>query len=308
MPIPTQTDMFHVVLELMQDGEDRNRSKVRADVAATLNLTEDEREVVTSSGVPAYACRANWAVTYLDRAKLLDRVSRGVYRINGDGREVYASGVTGSELFQIIRGRIDRLDPWNITKKSKSQADDAEAESFELRLIDTDSEKSPQEQMGDLAEEMNVVLGKELLALIMEKDPSFFERVVVDLMEAMGYGKGRVTSRSNDGGVDGMISTDELGFRPIYTQAKRYQEDHKIGRPTVQSFVGALNGARNGVFITTSSFTQEAIDYALSYPNATLSLIDGRKLTSLMIKYNLGVATESVIEIKRVDSDYFEDE
>lgn len=306
MPIPTQTDMFHVVLELMQDGKERTRAQVRDDVAAQLKLTSDELAEETSSGKPAYESRTGWSISYLSRAKLLDRVSRGVYRINDEGRRVFQSGKDGSELFQELRKLIDERDPWNYGADKAGRSD--AVPSGKPPVVTDATEKSPQEQIGDLAEEINEVIGNELLALIMERDPSFFERVVVDLMEAMGYGKGRVTARSGDGGVDGMISTDELGFRPIYTQAKRYQEDHKIGRPTVQSFVGALNGARNGVFITTSSFTQEALDYAQSYPNATLSLIDGRKLTSLMIKYNLGVATESVIEIKRVDSDYFEEE
>lgn len=173
---------------------------------------------------------------------------------------------------------------------------------------DLSDEKSPQEQIGDLANEMNGVLGNELLRLIMDKEPSFFEKVVVDLIAAMGYGKGTVTSRSHDGGIDGLVTTDELGFRPIHTQAKRYSKNNAVGRPMLQSFVGALNGARNGIFITTSSFTKDAIAYAQSYPNATISLIYGRRLAKLMIKYNLGVAPESVIEIKRVDSDYFEDE
>ena len=306
MPIPTQTDMNHVILELMQDGKQRSRAQVRDDVAQLLELTDAEREAMTSSGKPVYASRSGWAVAYLDRAQLLDRISRGVYQVNDEGRAVYASGVHGQELFQRIRSLIAERDPWHVTKKAgRKKASAAEGDDTP---VGSSAEKSPQEQMGDLADEMNEVLGNELLRLIMDRDPSFFEKVVVDLIEAMGYGTGRVTSRSHDGGVDGLVTTDELGFRPIYTQAKRYGKDNTVGRPMLQSFVGALNGARNGVFITTSSFTKDAIAYAQSYPNATISLIDGRRLSELMIKYNLGAATESVIEIKRVDSDYFEDE
>lgn len=306
MPIPTQTDMNYVVLELMQDGETRSRARVRDDVAERLGLSEEEREEMTSSGKPVYASRTDWTVSYLDRAQLLDRVSRGVYRVNEDGRKVFSSGIEGSELFQAIRERIDKLDPWHKTKKPKANKQKPAASS-QVSLQPSD-EKSPQEQISDLADEMNEVLGNELLRLIMDKDPSFFEKVVVELIAAMGYGEGAVTSRSHDGGIDGLVTTDELGFRPIYTQAKRYAKDNTVGRPMLQSFVGALNGARNGVFITTSSFTKDAVAYAQSYPNATLSLIDGQRLAELMIKYNLGVATESVIEIKRVDSDYFENE
>ena len=306
MSIPTQTDMFGIVLGIMQDGQERSNYKLRDDVVEQLGLTEEDLIEKTPAGNPVIQSRTGWSLSYLNRAKLIDRISRGVYRVNDEGRRVNGLGLSGSDFYQELRRLIDERDPWNIgaDKGDKGSA----VPSGKPPVTAEAAEKSPQEQIGDLAEEMNETLGNELLALIMDKDPDFFERVVVDLMEAMGYGRGRVTEHSNDGGIDGMISTDELGFRPIYTQAKRYQDDHKIGRPVVQSFVGALNGARNGVFITTSSFTQEAIDYALSYPNATISLIDGRKLTNLMIKYNLGVATESVVEIKRVDSDYFEEE
>lgn len=302
MSIPSQTDMFGVVLSLMQDGRERSRKDVNRDVADMLSLTEAERDERTSSGKRAYESRAGWSVSYLNRAQLLDRVSRGVYRVNDAGRELHAEGLGGSELFQTLRKIIDEKNPWNLG--SSAAAKELVRESVEPNAS---SEKSPQEQIGDLVEEMNDVLGQELLDLIMDHDPAFFEKLVVNLVEAMGYGKGKVTSYSGDGGIDGLVTTDELGFRPIYTQAKRYAAEHKVSRPQLQSFVGALNGARNGVFITTSSFTAEALDYASNYPNATLALIDGKRLTDLMIKYGLGVATESVVEIKRVDSDYFEE-
>lgn len=304
MPIPTQTDMFSIVLKLMQDGQERSNYKVRDDVVTLLGLTKEDLAEKTPAGNPVIQSRTGWSLSYLNRAKLLDRVSRGVYQVNDEGRRVHGLGLSESDFYQELRRLIDERDPWNVGADKGGKG--ASVPDGKPPVTTDANVKSPQEQIGDLAEEMNETLGNELLALIMEKDSDFFERVVVDLMEVMGYGKGRVTAHSNDGGIDGIVSTDELGFRPIYTQAKRYQADHKIGRPVVQSFVGALNGARNGVFITTSSFTQEAMDYAQSYPNATLSLIDGRKLANLMIKYNLGVATESVVEIKRVDSDYFE--
>lgn len=304
MSIPTQTDMFAIVLELMQDGLERSNCEVRDDLIAPLGLTDEDLAEKTPAGNPVVQSRTGWSLSYLNRAKLIDRVTRGVYRVNDEGRRVHGLGLTGADFYQELRRLIDERDPWHV--RTDKNADGSSVPDGKAPLTTGATEKSPQEQISDLAEEMNETLGNELLALIMDKDSDFFEKVVVDLMEAMGYGKGKVTAHSNDGGIDGMVSTDELGFRPIYTQAKRYQADHKVGRPVVQSFVGALNGARNGVFITTSSFTWEAIDYALAYPNATLSLIDGRKLTNLMIKYGLGVATESVVEIKRIDSDYFE--
>lgn len=305
MTIPSQTDMFGIVLGVMQDGKARSRKEIKSAVRETLGLSKEECAYKTDSGKPVYESRTGWGISYLSRARLVDRVSRGVYQVNDAGRQLYATGLTGAAMSHEISRIISEVDPWNIGGDSEGQ----EAENVDtLHVEEAPSSKSPQEQIEDLAAEMNNSLGDELLALIMDRQPAFFEKVVVDLLVKMGYGKGEVTSYSSDGGIDGLVTTDELGFRPIYTQAKRYAEDHKIGRPTLQSFVGALNGAQDGVFITTSSFTPEAVAYAKGYPGATIALIDGKRLVSLMIKYGLGVATESVVEIKRVDSDYFADE
>lgn len=304
MAIPSQTDMFEVVLGVMQDGEARSRKEIKDAVREALQLTKEECAYKTDSGKPVYESRTGWGISYLSRARLVDRVSRGVYRVNDAGRKLYSTGLKGSQFYHELNHIIATTDPWNIGGDSKPKPE-SDAVQQQLSIPET---KSPQEQIEDLASEMNDSLGDELLALIMDRQPSFFEKVVVDLLVKMGYGSGVVTSYSGDGGIDGLVTTDELGFRPIYTQAKRYAEDHKIGRPTLQSFVGALNGAQDGVFITTSSFTQDAIEYAKGYPGATIALIDGKRLVGLMIKYDLGVATESVVEIKRIDSDYFSDE
>ena len=159
-----------------------------------------------------------------------------------------------------------------------------------------------------MAEDLNDVLASELVQLILDREPSFLEKLVVDLLEKMGYGNGRITQYSGDGGVDGIIATDALGFDPIYTQAKRYAPSSKVGCPEVQAFAGALGSVTRGAFITTSSFTANAIEWARSYPHATIALIDGEKLARLMIKYDLGVAVERALQIKRVDSDYFDEE
>lgn len=297
--------MYGIVLGIMQDGKARSRKDIKEDVRDSLGLTEEECAFKTESGVPVYESRTSWGISYLSRARLVDRVSRGVYCVNDAGRKLHESGLAGADISHEISRIITEINPWNIGADSEKK--DPKAETVDA-VEESQSLKSPQEQIEDLATEMNNSLGDELLALIMDRQPGFFEKVVVDLLVKMGYGKGEVTSYSSDGGIDGLVTTDELGFRPIYTQAKRYAEDHKIGRPMLQSFVGALNGAQDGVFITTSSFTPEAIAYAKGYPGATIALIDGKRLVSLMIKYELGVATESVVEIKRVDSDYFSDE
>ena len=305
MPIPTQTEMFSVVLGLMDDGKEYTRKSMKQKALGYLNLTPEEALQKTDSGVLVYESRVGWAITYLSRAQLISRVNRGVYTINANGKSVLAENLDANAMWYRLNDRINALDPWKKgSRKQKGQmVKNDKADELALQS----SIASPQEQIFSLASELDANLADELLALIMDHDSDFFERVVVQLLEKMGYGQGVVTKRSADGGIDGLITTDELGFRPIYTQAKRFSSDNKVSRPMVQAFVGALNGAPNGVFITTSSFTSEAIEYADNYPNATLSLIDGRKLAELMIKYNLGVATEKVIEIKRIDSDYFEE-
>lgn len=144
--------------------------------------------------------------------------------------------------------------------------------------------------------------------MILSKDPAFFEQLVVDLLEKMGYGKGQTTQFVNDGGIDGIITGDALGFDPIYTQAKRYAPGNLVGRPEMQAFAGALGAITRGAFITTSGFKPTAVEFAKSYPHATIVLIDGKRLADLMIRFNLGVAVEKTFEVKRIDIDYFEDE
>lgn len=129
---------------------------------------------------------------------------------------------------------------------------------------------------------------------------------MTDLLEKMGYGTGSVTAASHDRGIDGIIKTDPLGFNPILIQAKRYALDHPVGRPEIQGFAGALGAVTRGAFITTSYFSSGAIDFAKSYPHSDIVLIDGKKLTELMIQYDLGVSVERDIYIKHIDSDYFE--
>ena len=305
MSTPTQSEAFRIALGAMTDGAQRSPKEIKAAVRPTLQMTPDEEAEVTSSGVRVWDSRISWAVQYLQRAGLLDRVSRGTYRITEHGRKVYSDGTDGAEMQKLLNSLIAENNPWNISNKQKSESAPAVADADDGSSSQT-SAKSPDERIDEAAAELDESLSDELLQMVMDKDPAFFERLVVDLIERMGYGRGRVTRYSNDGGIDGMVSTDELGFRPIYTQAKRYKADNKVGRQTVQAFFGALGSVHDGVFITTSSFTKEAIDAARQYPHATVVLIDGKRLAQLMIKYELGVTVERIVKVKRVDLDYFE--
>lgn len=301
MPIPTQGEAFRITLGLMTDGQQRTNKQIKAKALEILNLTDEELREKTSTGITLWESRIDWSTQYLQRALLLERIRRGLYVITDEGHKVYESGIDGIDLSRQLDAWIKERNPWNIGAESKKKE-------IKKKHRSITSDMSPEEQISALVDDLNESLSAELMDLILERDPAFFEKVVVELLERMGYGKGEVTSYTNDGGIDGLITTDELGFRPIYTQAKRYAPDNKIGRPTLQAFVGALLDQRDGVFITTSSFTDDAIKYANDYPGKTITLIDGKHLTELMIKYDLGVAVEDTIEIKRIDSDYFGDE
>ncbi|MBR3328148.1 MAG: restriction endonuclease [Atopobiaceae bacterium] len=303
MAIPTQSEAFRIALGAMADGAQRSPKQIKAVVRPTLGMTSEEEAEVTSSGKMVWDSRISWAVQYLQRAGLLERVSRGVYCITELGHKIYADGTDGSEMMHLLNAIIAKNNPWNTGNYSKGGSGTTVAVNPTPSQADA---KSPDERIDEAAAELDESLSDELLQMIMDKEPAFFEKLVVDLIERMGYGRGRVTQYSGDGGIDGMVTTDELGFRPIYTQAKRYKADSKVGRQMVQAFFGALGSIHDGVFITTSSFTKEAIVAAEYYPHATVVLIDGKRLTQLMIKYELGVTVERVVKVKRVDLDYFE--
>lgn len=301
MPIPTQTDMFSIVLKIMDDGVTRSNKEIQEVVVAYLGLTPEELEPTTSSGVPIYISRSAWSVQYLQRAQLLDRVNRGVYRINDEGKKIAARNLNSGDFSRLIREMIAERNPWY-----RNDDEGESANSEEIKIADEADAVSPQESIEHAISNLQSTLADELLDLIMTKPPQFFEKLVVDLLMKMGYGKGEVTQYVNDGGIDGIITTDALGFDPIYTQAKRYTAENKVGRPEIQSFAGALGHYTRGVFITTSSFAKNAIDYARTYPHATIVLIDGRKLAQLMIDHDLGVSTERTYRVKRIDIDYFD--
>jgi len=175
----------------------------------------------------------------------------------------------------------------------------------------TSEDKTPEESLEEGCAEFRSQLKIDLLDRIKEETPDFFERLVVDLLVKMGYGgsrkdAGRAVGRSGDGGIDGVIKDDRLGLEVIYIQAKRWKDSNSVGRPEVQKFAGSLDmhHASKGVFITTSSFSKEALDF-VTMIEKKIVLIDGEMLAELMIDHNLGVSTVSTYEIKRIDSDYF---
>ncbi|MDO5406644.1 MAG: restriction endonuclease [Eubacteriales bacterium] len=296
MAIPSQTEMFQYVLETMAGYPEFSRSQAKDAVCRTLHLTEEEQKQKTSSGAPVYESRTGWAVSWLCAAGFVNRVRRGTYTISEAGKDILARRL---ELREFIR-------ELHIARDASMHGEEDDGELAEAQM----SDRSPIELLDSTLKEIQEQLAHELMDAIMSIEgrtgDTFFEKLVTDLLEKMGYGEGAVTPASNDGGIDGIIKTDPLGFNPIFIQAKRYAVNHSVGRPEIQSFAGALGAVTRGAFITTSYFSTGAKEFAKSYPHSDIVLIDGKKLTELMIQYNLGVSVEREVSVKRIDRDYFE--
>ncbi len=302
MPIPKFQELFAPILDLATRKPIKRRTATEA-MADLFQLTDEEREeMIPSGGMRLIASRTGWAMTFLTKAGLIEKVETATYAATDFGRryiEDHRDGFSDKDLKQ-IEGYEEAWDTGK-NKKSTSKKSGSSAETGQ----------SPEEQIGSAIEEIEADLRSKILKQLSSVDPYQFEQIVIDLLFAMGYGGSReeaaqVTKKSNDEGIDGVINEDRLGLDVIYVQAKRWQGN--IGRKEIQSFVGALAGqqANKGVFITTSDFVQNAIDYAQSVSQKVI-LINGTRLADLMIEHNVGVSTVRTIALKRLDSDYFED-
>lgn len=301
MALPTQTDAFYVTLEMFSDGLPHTRKDIFNKAISAISLSDEEVKEKTKSGTPIYASRLGWGISYLERAGMLRKVRRGVYEITPRGEQALQDGVGGKEFLYKLNTLIDEENPWNIGADTNKESTEV------VKSESSHDERSPQEAIEQAISSLNESLASELLTMILDHDPYVFEEIVVKLLEVMGYGVGEVTSKSNDGGIDGIITADPLGFEAIYTQAKRYNPSNKVGAPEIQGFIGALRNSNKGVFITTSSFQPAAIEVANSCLYAKIKLIDGEELINLMIKYNVGVTVDDTFEIKRIDLDFFDE-
>ena len=241
----------------------------------------------------------NWAKTYLKKAGLVDSPKRGSYIITTAGSTLLHSDVAITNEF------LESNYPSFAAFVNRTDDVDTANDTASITPSDT---QTPEEQMDALHKTINDTLADDLLAEIMQQTPVFFEQLVVDLMKAMDYGDGFKTKSSGDDGIDGVIHEDKLGFNLIYIQAKRWNPDVTIGKPEIQKFFGAMMGpprVEKGLFITTAKFSKGAKEYADA---RHIILVDGQKLTSLMIEYGLGVSVQKVYKLKRIDSDYFAEE
>lgn len=306
MNIPSYQELMLPLLCVLQEaGEGVHQIELTRRVADAVHLTEEQRQVTLSSGrQTAVQNRIGWAGWYMKQAGLLENVKRGVWAITDEGKKLLATNPATIDL------KLLSAYPSFAVKMTRDKARDNEPDD-QPQATPVHDDKTPNEQIEDAYQKLNQTLATELLDLMARMDPFKFEQLVVDLLFAMGYGGSReeaasVTKKSGDEGIDGIINEDRLGLDVIYIQAKRWQST--VGRPEIQSFVGALVGkhAHKGVFITTSDFHTTAIEYARGVQHKIV-LINGLRLAELMIEHGIGVSTVRTIALKRVDSDYFEE-
>jgi len=300
--MPSWDGFMVYVLRYLSDGAIRGTVEIRQGVAHLAGLTEVQRAEQLPSGQPKADNRIGWAVSYLTRVEAVQRPARARYRITPMGTDLlerYPMGITSSVLKTLAKPG----DEWWVAKQVNG--DDTQV------VVDAEVEPlDPMEQIEAGLERITNDVAADLLQRLQSKEPTFFEAAVVKLLVAMGYGgadgKATVTQQSNDGGIDGIIDRDALGLDRVYIQAKRYASTTPVQRPELQAFVGALSGkATTGVFLTTGRFSQGAEDYART-AHTRVILIDGRRLTGLMIRYGVGVQSRRVLNVVSVDEDFFE--
>lgn len=305
MSAPTWDQYMVPSLRVLSDGEVHRGRDVVAAAADLLGVSAEQRSVVIPSGQDQWMNRGNWALSYLARAGAVERPARGRYVITQIGRgliEAYPNGLTEKDLRSVPGYESPRVSRTAPLEPAVAKPSPADSEGTDL---------DPDEQVEAGLARIQADVADQLLARIQAQEPVFFEKAVLDLLMAMGYGgaegSATRTQLARDGGIDGIIDQDALGLSRIYVQAKRYASENTVGRPAIQAFVGALagNAASQGVFFTTSRFSADAVSYAEQVPTRIV-LVDGERLSRLMIRYGVGVQVKRTVQIVAVDEDYFE--
>lgn len=302
MAVPKFFEFFEAFLKAISDGELHSAKDVRNNIANSMKLTEEDlAEMLPSGSQRTFDNRVAWARTYLDKAGLIETPMRGKYHITEEG----IRALTSNEKIDLAY--LEKSEEFknfhNVTTQNTSIENQDEKNETPLEIL----ESAHKQYLSALA--------SQLMDEVMKLTPVEFERLVVKLLLKMGYGSGiegagMVTQASNDGGIDGIIKEDQLGFSHIYIQAKQWALEQTVGKPEIQKFVGALQGqqAQKGLFITTARFSSGAIQYANNLLGVKVVLVDGSALTKLMIKHSVGVSLEQTYEVKKIDSDFFAEE
>ena len=305
MPFPTHQEAMRPILEVLKDGTPRHIGELISLVSDEYGLTPQERaQRIPSGRLTVIASRCHWAIFYMSQALVVNRVARGTYEITDRGRALLASGE------KIDTKRLRSFEEF-VAFQNRKKADSMIDAEDETSASSPTNEQTPDDMIQHGYQLVRSALKQELLSRISTKNPAFFERMVVDLLVAMGYGGAfgeaiQAMGQSGDGGIDGIIKEDKLGLDFVYVQAKRWQ--NAVHRPDVQQFVGSLMGrnASKGVFITTSTFSPGAKEYVRTVA-ARIVLVDGDLLADLLIDHGVGVADEQVIRIRKLDEDYFDE-
>jgi len=302
MTMPRHWELHRPILEYIQNGGEYTTKDIRQFIINKFSLTEEESTEMLPSGRQARLVnRILWAKQYLKKAGLLEK-SRNYFKISDVGKQaiVDAPDIIDNEYlmkFESFREFVGGSD---------NQAGRAQ-NAISTSALETGD--NPDDTFEQAFQEINDSLAESILEEVMKVSPTKFEQMVIDLLSKMGYGAfenaGKVTSISNDEGIDGIIREDKLGFSLIYVQAKRWDCDKVVGRPEIQAFVGAISGKDGrGLFVTTAKFSKQAVDFA---NQRHIVLIDGMRLAKLMIEHNFGVTVRKVFEIKTLDTDLFND-
>lgn len=301
MAIPTYQECMLPILELLADGKQHTLRQFEDLIIEHFNISPAEQlQMLPSGQMPTFKSRVGWARTYLKKAGLIDSPKRATFEITKEGTDALA--LSPALIDVKFLNQYPKFQEFFKTSKSDSN---------NQTLSVPSSNGTPEEILEEAYQTIRNQLASDLLERVLASSPTFFESLVVELLVKMGYGgsrhdAGERVGQSGDGGIDGIIKEDRLGLDTIYIQAKRWQGT--VGRPEVQKFVGALQGqrARKGVFITTSSYTLEASRYVETIDTKVV-LVDGKKLSELMIDFGVGVNDMASYVIKRIDTDYFED-
>lgn len=302
MATPDYQSLMLPLLRFLGDKKEHSFRETLDALAKEFVLSEEElRELLPSGKQPIFNNRVGWARTYMKKAGLAESTRRGVFRITERGLKVLSQ--KPAEINVKYLKQFPEFIEFQTIKHEKSE---------EQKGLEEERGKTPEELLENAYQQINDQLVSDLLKQIKEIPPALFEKIVVELLVAMGYGgtlrdAGQAIGKSGDEGIDGVIKEDRLGLDAIYLQAKKWE--NTVGRPEIQKFAGALQGqrAKKGIFITTSNFSKEAYDYT-SRIDTKIVLIDGEQLARLMIDHNIGVTSISKYEIKKIDSDYFSEE
>ena len=301
MPVPKYYEMYKPILFSLKDGKLHSLKELKAAVRDYFNLTnEDMAELLPSKQQTYFENRVGWAKTFLKKAGLIESPIRAMFLLTEDGKETVAKNPDTIDDKYLLQYEKFKPFYYSLSSNKKQQTSPNNVKEMD---------KTPEDIINEAYSEIHKRLSSDLMEEILKLSPVAFERFVLDLLYKMGYGafegSSQTTPRTNDKGIDGIIMEDKLGFNLIYLQVKRWNTNNVVGRKELQAFLGAIAGkGGTGLFVTTSKFTSEAVEYAESQH---IILIDGQKLVDYMIEHNFGVSTKTVYKLKSIDTDLFDE-